>query len=315
MPADLELLKQADFILSKCGGRRATPDAVVVPIEKKFLVPMLLQPGQSQLFIKEITGDTPWELRGISSDQTSGTITGVRIQIQLPNGRFLIGGNGQDAGQFAWVGSYRYNVAPGVECNPGSKFQIVLTDMGNLEEPFAFNLVLDGCYNYYLKGGRLEPVDSVAEELRYAGIVNENILAPCWMAGYGPVTPAGFDDDYFVYSSDVGTLTVGSTLFTTLKIPIDAGLDFQLRRMLPDVQVGAGVTAGVIRARLRAGAGYALSDDFSDLARYLTAVEAPHDWKVRGGDAVYVDLQLADGAGAGDLTMQMHLEGVRRRKL
>jgi hypothetical protein len=318
MEPDLELLRQADQILSKCGGRRKLPDGtVVVPLEKKFLMPMLLEPNQTTVFTKQITGDTTWSLRAIASDQTSNQVTGVRLQIQLPNGRFLLGGNGIDIGQFAWVGSYRWSQNPELECNPGSKFQVALTDMVGLGSAFPCNLLFEGCYNYYLRGGKRvpPPPPGASGEDRYQGTVNENILAPCYVAGYGPATPAGFEDTQFTYSSPPVTLPVGGPIFQTVKIPIDRGLTFQLRRVLVDVQTDPTVSAGVVLGRLRAGAGYALNDDFIDLARYLNGAEFPHDWKVRGADAVYADLQLADFAGSGNFYVQIHLEGVRRRSV
>lgn len=311
--ADDVLLRQADWIQSKCGGRPALPpDTSVVAIERKIQLPMVLQPNQSKVFVKEVVTDTVWGLRAISSDQTSDTITGVRMQIQLPNGRFLFGGNGIDAGQFAWVGSYRYFLGE-VDCQPGSKIQVTLTDMVGLGSAFACNLVFEGCCKWYLKNGNRVPA-SVAAEPRIQGIVNENILAPSFIAGYGPATPHGFSDDMFTYSSALATLPLAGPLFTTLRIPIDSGLDFQLRRILVDVQEDNTVTAGVVLGRVRAGSGYALCDDFVDLERYLCGAPYGHDWKVRGSDAVFIDLQLADSTGTGSVTARVHLEGVRRRR-
>jgi hypothetical protein len=313
----LELLRQAQTIVSRCGGRRSTrPGMTVVPIERKILMPMVLQPNQAKIFTKEVVGETVWALRAISSDQGSNSITGVRVQIQLPNGRFLIGGNGQDIGQFAWVGSNRYSFDEEVECQPGSKIQVTLTDMVGLGAAFVCNLLFEGCYKYYIDGdGSAGHTPGASDDPRYQGIVNENILAPSYQAGYGPVTPAGYDDSLFTYSSDVATLPLAGPLYTTLKIPIDSGIDFQLRRILLDVQQDATVTAGVVLVRLRAGAGYALNDEYIDLARYVAGAEFAHDWKVRGQDAVFLDLQLADGAGVGSMTVVAHLEGVRRRKV
>jgi hypothetical protein len=314
---DLELLQQADVILGKCGGRPVLPDGLtVVPIQKSFLMPMVLTAGKSTVYTKEITGDARWALRAISSDAGSNGVTGVRIQIQLPNGRFLIGLNGQDVGQFAWVGSWRYAFDPEVEVDPGTKIQVTLTDTVGLGSDFVLNLLFEGCYKYYLKGGqRVEPGPSVARSPRAQGRINENILAPCYLLGEGPTIPEGFDDQTFTYSSELATLTIGGQLFSTLKLGIDTGYDFQLMRLLFDQQVDNTVTAGVVVARVRAGAGYALNDDFLDIWRYLNGAVAPHYWKVRGSDAIFVDLQLLDAAGAGDVTVQVHAEGIRRRKL
>lgn len=313
---ELQLLREADEVLSLCGQRRSFPDGTtVVPFERKILMPMVLQPGASTVFTKEITGDTYFELRAISSDQRANQITGVRIQIQLPNGRFLIGQNGQDVGQFAWIGSWRYAIDPFIESSPGQKFNVILTDTVGLGAPFAMNLVFEGCDNYYLRGGRRVDSPSVADQPRYSGLVNENILAPCYVAGFGPAVPDDSEDSLFTYSSDLATLPIAGPLFTSLKIPIDAGYDFRMNRILVDMQAANTVTAGVVLGRLRAGGGYALNDDYIDLAQYLAAAEYPHAWTVHGQDAIYIDLQLVDGAGTGSVTWRAHLEGVRRRRV
>lgn len=317
------LLREADRVLSKC-GRPSVRGAVAVPLFRGFLMPMVIQPNQTKVFTKEVTGDVSWWLRDISSAiGATGDATGVRIQIQLPNGRFLVGQNGQDVGQFAWVGSWRYNMDLGIECEPGSKIQVTLSDVVGLSDPLAVNLLFGGCYVYYLKGDSGLSAGDLASKLpRYQGIVNENILAPCWVAGEGPATPEGFIDERFTYTSmdpstDDGRTPVdvgGSNLTATLKISIDAGYDFFCRRILLDVTRDVTATAGTFLGRLRTGSGYALMDSFLDIARYLNGAEYPHDWKVRGEDAVYADLNLVDVAGSGNYYAQLHLEGVRRRR-
>ncbi len=312
------LLLEADRVLNKC-GRPVIRGAVAVPLFKGFLMPMVLQPDQTTVFTKEITGDVTWNLRSISSAiGASNGATGVRLQIQLPNGRFLIGLNGQDVGQFAWVGSWRYNLADGaVDCEPGAKIQVTLTDTVGLNAPLAVNLLFEGAYTYYLKGDSGVGASDLASDMpRYQGIVNENILAPCWMAGEGPYTPEGFQDERFTYSSLQNSVAVtGANLSTTLKILIDAGCDFLCRRVLVDVTRDDAATDGFFLGRLRTGSGYALCDSFFDIARYINGSVYPHDWKIRGEDAVYVDLNLTDPAGTGNYNVQVHLEGVRRRRI
>lgn len=313
MSMDLQLLSQADQVLSKC-GLRTFQGGSVVPLQKSFLMPMVLQPGQSTIYTKEITGETIWAMRAISSDQTSGVITGVRLQIQLPNGRFLIGGNGQDIGQFAWFGSWRYLMDPEVDCQSGSKIQVTLSDTVGLQAALAVNLLFEGAYKFLFRNGRPAPMRLASRQPRYQGVVNENILAPCWRAGIGPTTPPGFQDDLHTYASPVVTIPIAGPLTATVKIPIDAGIDFLCRKVHVDVSGSAAATAGTVLARVRSGTGYALNDDFIDYARYIGA-EWAHDWKVRGEDAVFIDLQLVDTTGAGNIFVQFFLEGVKRRRL
>jgi hypothetical protein len=314
----LELLRQMDATLSKC-GRPTLPGGVsCVPLLKHIVVPMILESGQTTVFMREIPGDTTWQLGAISSDQGMNSIKNIRVQIQFPNGRYLFGGNGIDIGQFAWVGSYRFLIDPPMHFEPGGKLKVTLTDTapGGAGVAQAVNLVFEGDYLYFLKGGELA-ADSMklASQLpRYQGTCNENILAPSWMTGVEPEVPVGYDQhDEFTYSSLVQTFNIGTTDNGQLVIAIDEGYDFFCRRILTDLQY-QGPTAGVVLGRLRAGTGYSFNDDFIDLGTYLCGAEWPKGWKIRGRDEVIIDLQLADVVGVGTITYQVHLEGVRRRK-
>lgn len=326
----LEYLAQADAILSKC-GRPQMPDGVsAVPIFKGFLMPMVLEPGGAVTFVKEITGTAPWQLRAISSDQASASLVGIRCQIQLPNGRFLFGGNGVDIGQFCWIGSWRWLQDPALRCEPGSKVQVTLTDTtsGGLAEATPCNLLFEGAYLHFMKGGELATGYPLASALpRYQGILNENILAPVWAGNEGVVTPPGYQDDYFQYSTPdpidqpaqtTWTVTGGAVTAQPNPLPfeiqIDPGFTMFVRRMLFDVQV-TGSALGVVLGKLRTGAGYVINDNYIDLARYLCGSEYAGQWKVKGSDSVFIDVALVDATGTGTVTFQVFLEGFRRRKI
>lgn len=313
---ELHLLKQADQILTKCGARPVIREGSVVTLTKSFIMPMVLDVGQTTIqFTKEITGETTWTLRAISSSAGSNTIQNVRVQIQFPNGRFLFGGlNGQDIGQFAWIGSWTYAVDPELDFEPGGKIQVTLSAVTPVATPTPINLLFEGCYKYFLRGGSGGPPDMVSNTPRYQSTVNQNILAPCYTAGYGPGLP---DDELFTYTQQPKTpitFVVGTApSAATVLIPIDPGIDFYCRRLLFDVGF-TGAATGVILARVRTGDGYALTDDYIDIARYLNGAQWAHDWHVRGGDAVFIDLQLVDATSAEDtITFQAFLEGVKRR--
>jgi len=326
---DPSLLKQADTALTACGARPPIAGDLWLPWPvKSFLVPMTVASGQVAAFPLEITGETPFELRSISSDLgmavTSGSAQtlGVRLQIQLPSGRYLFGNNGIDVSQFAWIGSFAFAVDPPEECQPGEKIQVTLTDFGGA--PLSLNLLFEGCYKYFFSGSVKGNPQSALQIPRYQGILNENILAPCWVAGYGIDTPPGFRDDYYVYSSPTipdattgvpqgVTLALPGPSATTIKIPIDQTNEFFCRRILFDLEADSTVTAGIVLGRLRTGDGFSLNDNFIDLAHYLNGVEFPKPWKIRGGDSVFVDLSLADATGTGNMYMQVHLEGYKRQ--
>jgi hypothetical protein len=317
----LELLRQMDAVLSKCGRPTLPGGVTCVPLTKDIMVPMILESGQTTVFMREIPGDTVWQLRAIQSDQGMNSIKNIRVQIQFPNGRYLFGGNGQDIGQFAWIGSYRFLMDPSMDFQAGGKLKVTLTDTtpGGAAAAQAVNLDFQGAYLYFLKGGQLanDPMKLASQLPRYRGDVNENILAPSWMTGAEPQVPSGYDQhDAFTYSSLVQTFVIGTNENGQLVIPIDEGYDFFCRRILTDVQFAGEMAppTGVVLGRLRTGTGYSFNDDFIDLATYLCGAEWPKDWKIRGRDEVIVDLQLADVLGAGTITFQIHLEGVRRRK-
>jgi hypothetical protein len=323
-----ELLVQADAILSKC-GRPVLPGGITaVPIPKGFLLPMVLDPGASYTFTKEITGNTPWVLRAITSDQVQNQLTGVRIQVQLPNGRFLFGGNGIDAGQFCWIGSWKWDQDPELRCEPGSKIQVTLSDpTGALSAATPVNLLFEGAYLFFMKGGVLIESPQLASNLpRYFGIVNENILAPVWMAGDPIQTPDGFEDEYFIYSSAdpndqpnlcTWTVTAGAITANPNPLPLEIAIDpsyvHHIRRILVDLQL-TGTAAAIVLSRFRTGAGYIFNDNFIDYARYICGAEYAGFWRVKGTDSVFIDCQLADFSGTGNATYQVFLEGFRRRR-
>ncbi len=330
---NLEYLRQAEVILSKCGRPRMRGGVSAVPIPKGFLMPTLTAQDSNMTattFTKEITGDAPWMLRAISFDQSSFLSSlnvqqakAIRLQIQLPNGRFLFGGNGVDLNSFAWIGSWRWLVDPEFRFEPGDKISVTLTGNQSLG---VVNLVFEGAYLYFMKGGeRVAPPVDLWSLPRYQGTVNENILAPAWMSNEGIYTPPGVADDYYIYSSpdptsatDAGTsftlvagaVTAGPNLFT---IQIDPGYEFFVRRLLFDVQ-NFGTATGSVMGRIRTGAGYALNNQNIDLAHYLNGAEFAGQFKVKGGDSVYIDTVLLDPIGTGNVTFQVHLEGYRRRR-
>ncbi len=326
----LEYLEQAQAALSKCGRPMLPGGVSAVPIPHSFVMPMVLEPGGAVTFVKEITSRGPWELLAISSSQASASLVGIRCQIQLPNGKFLFGGNGIDIGQFAWVGSWRWLQSPELRCEPGSKLQVTLTDTtaGGLAQSTPVNLFFEGADLHFMRGGEMSFPGTPASALpRYQGVLNESILAPAWMSGEGLETPAGFVDEYFMYATPTPvdqpaatTWTVTGGAVTTppnplpFEIQIEQGYTyFFVRRMLFDVQV-TDTASAIVLGKLRTGAGYVLNDNFIDLARYLCGAEFPGQWQIKGGDSVFIDLALADVTGTGTVTFQVFLEGFKRRR-
>jgi len=316
-------LIEAGRSLGACGALKRDNGDLVVPYPTKaFLLPMEITAGQGSVtFTKEITGETDWELRAIASSEGMGGLPlNVRVQIQLPSGRYLFGGNGIDASQLGWIGSYRYTIDPPVVCEPGDRFAVTLSDYGLAPgQVIDLTLVFDGVYRQYLRG----PVpDEVADALRipkYQNSLDSNVLAPVAASG---ALRAPYGDDYYIYSTApnvgaggaiTGTPLALPTAAVTLTIPIDAGTDFCVRRLLVDLEADVTVTAGSVLGRVRLGSGDNLSDNFIDLAANLCGLEFPVDWRIPAGDSVFVDLALVDTAGTGNMYMQVHLEGFKTR--
>jgi hypothetical protein len=324
---DVQLLTQADFTLNKCGRPVAPGGLSVVYIPKSFLVQQYFSVSPTtpqQTLMKEITGDAPWCLRSMSA--TSSATTALSVQVQLPNGRFL-NNNLADVLQTAGYGSFRYLFSKELECPVGSKIQVTFADTNTaVAQPMA--ILFEGAYKYLLKGGTgglCSSQDAAASMPRYLRNYNENIMAPCWQQGVGPATPQGFQDQQWFYRATGDATTAAGVSLTSAiaiplagpftavqQIPIDMDSPFRCRRLLFNVQADATVTAGTLLGRVRTGSGYALCDDFFDLATYIGSAPMPKDWEIDAGDSVYIDLQLVDQVGTGSIYLQTFLEGVKR---
>jgi hypothetical protein len=314
---DTKLLRQADYVLSRCGRPVPPPGLSAVYIPKGFLLQSVVPVASQVTVTTEIEGDATFCLRAISS--TVSTSTALYVQIQLPNGRFLIN-TLMDITQIAGYGSYRFLFSRELPCPPGSKIQITFdtsTPGAGAAQPIV--LLFDGAYAFYLRsdGRRALNVDEYVSELpRYLNGTGQNILAPCWISGEGPRTPAGYEDSRFIYSSPVTTIALAATQLTaSAQIQVQQASDFECRRFLVDVTASDTVTAGLFLVRVRLASGYLFTDDYIDLARLLGSAQWAKDWHCPAGDAVVFDFLLVDSAGSGSMTIQIHMDGVRRRKV
>ena len=317
---DVQFLRQADMVLSKC-GRPVAPAGMSavcfyrgIPVQAVFpIAPAAL----SQTITKEISGDTTFLLRAIS--MTSAALTALRIQIQLPNGRFLIS-NLADVLTLAGYGSWRFHLSEALECPPGTKITVTLLDTNALAaQPIM--LLFEGVDRYLLKGGRGCRPQLASDLPRYRLSAPQNILAPCSMAGLGPETPDGFTDEEFIYCSDHDpegpgfSIDVNATsLSGTLSVPIDHGSDFLCRRITFRQTADTGVILpGLWLGRMRDSSGYALMDDYLDLIGMLNGAPMPgKDWFVKRGGEIFIDVRLVGATGRGNVYLTAFFEGVRR---
>ena len=313
---DVQLLKQADVVLSKC-GRPVAPlgmSAVClyrgIPIQAVFPV---TPASASQTITREISGDTTFLLRAIST--TSSAATALSVQIQLPDGRFLLS-NLADVLTFAGYGSWRWLLTEELECPPGTKITVTLVDQNpTVAQPVM--LLFEGADRYLLRSARGGAPRLASDLPRYRISENQNIMAPCSMAGEGPETPDGYQDEEFTYVSDLFTQDVAGTNLTgTLNIPIDQGSDFLCRRLAFQQTVDATVVLpGLFLGRMRDSSGYALMDDYLDLIGLLNGAPLPgKDWRIAAGGQIFIDVQLAGATGTGNAYFTVYLEGVRRSR-
>lgn len=329
---DIQFLQQADWALSKC-AQPTPPQNVDIVYRTRYLfaqavVPGAGLPGSTQKFTVIVTGDTNWELRSISASWATSQL--IFLQIMLPDGSFLTNAY-QDEFLFGGYGSNRWVATKPYECPPGSK--IIIGFDTNLPGAFFttsqnITLLLEGAYKYYLKSSGSPPkpnVEEFAENMpRYLGNPNQNIMAPCWVQGHGPATPDGFIDQWFTYSS--GAQIISNTYFPGVTIPIAGPTsgyatiqieqlsDFVCRRLFFWVVADPTVTGGEILANIRVSSGYALTNDYIDVFRYLGGAMLPHDLNLKSGEQITFDLTLVDGAGTGNMYFQAFAEGAKRYK-
>jgi hypothetical protein len=311
---DVQMLRQADQVLSKCGRPIAPAGASAVCLERRIPIQVVFTAppaSASQTITKEISGETTFLLRAIST--TSTAATALLVQIQLPDGRFLLS-NLADVLTFAGYGSWRWLLSEELECPPGTKITVTLVDENVLvAQPIM--LLFEGADRFFVRSARPGPQRLASDLARYRRSPNQNIMAPCWMAGEGPETPSGYEDEQFTYISALFSQSVTAADLTgTISVPIDWGSDFLCRRLGFVQTVDGTVTApGVFLGRLRDSSGYALMDDYVDLVGILNGAPLPgKDWRVARGGQIFIDLQLAGATGTGNAYFQVFLFGVRR---
>ena len=325
--ADVQFLQEADWTLSKC-GQPVPParDINIVYRLKYFLVqtvvPPALQAGSTQIFTKLITGDTTWELRAISANWASGQL--IYLQIQLPDGSYLSNVLEDDL-VFAGFGSNRWTATKPIECPTNSKVIIAFdTNLPNATVSQNITMLLEGAYKYYVKSPTIHPNPvGFAEGLsRYLGNTNQNILAPSWVQGYGPATPQGWEDVWHTYDS--GFQIINGVFFPGVTIPltgstvssatiqIERASDFVVRRFYFWVQADPTVTFGSILGRIRISSGYAVTNDYFDLYRYIGGSMLAHDLNLKAGEEIFFDLVLVDATGSGNMYFQAFAEGCKR---
>jgi len=324
---DIQFLQEADWTLSKCGQPLPPAEGISIVYRLKYflvqdVVPRSLAVGSTQTFTKIISGDTTWELRSISANWFAGQL--VYLQIQLPDGSYLSNVLEDDL-VFAGYGSNRWTASRPIECPTNSKIIIAFdTNLPAATVAQNITLLLEGAYKYYVKSGVTHPApEAYAERLpRYLGNPNQNIMAPSWVQGYGPGTPDGWEDVWFTYDS--GAQIINGTRFPGVTIPLtgstvasatiklERASDFICRRFYFWIQADATVSAGSILARIRISSGYAITNDYFDVFRYISGGMLAHDLNIKAGEQIFFDLNMVDATGTGNMYFEAFAEGAKR---
>lgn len=313
MIGDIEVLKRADFVLSKC-GRPLPPEkgiaALDIPVH--FFYQAVVPDESTQQQYCEITGQHTFYLRAISALPPDSDP--IYVQIKFPDGRFLSQAL-RDLAQMAGVGSNRMNLDREVECPPGSKIWITSdTTILASGDSLAFSLLFEGVYRIWMRNvsPQSHPEEFAAGMPRVFRSRNQNIMAPRWMSSDYPGD--GFSFAYTTSSENppaFGVPAAGSGVQSTIKIQTDTGWEFLCRRVLA-VAVADGGTSGTPYVRIRESSGYQLTDDFVNLTN-LAGNPLPTWWRVPPGKDILIDILVVDPGGAGDITYYFFFDGIRRR--
>lgn len=297
------------------------------------VVPSAGSVGSTQTFTLVIDGDTNWCLRAMSASWFTSQL--IYLTIEYPDGKFLANVLMDDL-IFAGYGSNRLVMSEEIECPPNSKIQATFdTNLAGAGSSQNIMILFEGAYKYYLKNvppppsksfgfqRRIEEWEAFAESMpRYLGHPNQNIMAPCWMQGYGPGTPHGFEDVWYTYDSGSQiisgtrfpgvTIPLGGSTASQAKIQIQLTSDFTVRKLYFWIAADATVTGGSILARIRLSTGYAVTNDYIDVFKYISGACLPCDLTVKAGDQIFFDLSLVDGLGSGNMYFAAFAEGCKR---
>lgn len=313
MTENIELLRQADQCLSRCGRNLAPQGLRSVDVYAGLFYQTVVANQSTQEQPLEITGDTTFVMKAISAIQAPVL---AYVQIQFPNKMFLQQSLRQ-LNQNCGVGSNRYVLDREIVCAPETKILITGdTSISNPGSAQPFSLLFEGAYRYYLKPSsklpeRIVPAALAASLPRIYSTRNQNPMAPRWMSAEFDLAGA----EWYTYaqspSATFAVPSAGGGSNNRVVIPTEMGYEFFLRRFYGLATLDAGTT-GTPYVRIREGSGRELTDDYVNLANI--GQQAMGDWwRIPNGRDIIVDLIVVDSTGPGNITVQWFFEGMRRR--
>jgi hypothetical protein len=323
---DLELVKQADFVLSKC-GRPQVPTGITAFDMGQGLLYVVTTPATSiTTGTRIIPPDVPnpgerdvrpvYVVRGFSANMDHDCY----IRILFPDGTFFEQIPSALSGDL-WFGSYRRTFSRDIVCPVGSVITIITDTTRSVtgsSNASTVGILFEGAFRYMLKGGpnAQRGVRPASELARYSRSPNGNILAPEWMLDLDfAEIPQGAVQTPYTYDSGTlqnGTGTLTAAGYQTIQIPVDSGWDFRARRFRFETTF-TNTLAGQLMVKARDGSGYAMYSDYAPLSQVQGAPYAA-DWCVRGGKSMLFDFQFRNVTGTGTLTFTVIVDGARQRR-
>lgn len=306
-----ELIQQADYTLSQCGGRRLTDGVVAIDFPGGLVYNSNNPPDQVTQGTITNPDDTTFFIRSISLSQDNNSYG----RIQWPDGKYM--SNQQlSLAQIAWYGPLKRPLTREMPIEPGELITVVANPVPAVGPGVTTNtsILFGGVFRYLLKGGSLMSIPR-GDADRYARSPNGNILAPeMYLDTTFSEIPQGASRTPFILqslSSQSQTIAAPGGN-ATIEIPVSSSFDFFARRLDFETSFDGGV-AGELLVKLRDGSGYSLHSDYCPISQ---VEDAPlgKNWCVRAGVSIFADFMLRNATGVGNVNLTtVNVIGVRQK--
>ncbi len=312
--SDYTLIGQADYVLSKCGGRQLPGGLVAVDFPGGLLYNSSNTADQTTTGTRDNPKDTTFYVRSIKIIQDANTYG----RIQWPDSKWL-SNQSCSLGGSAWFGCLSRAITKEVPIRPGELITILTNPVPTQGAGVGTytSILFEGVFRYLLKNGRLSPyVPNDAEKYtRYSRTPNGNILAPeRELDSEFLEIPKGMRRTPFILqslSSEAVTIAAPGGE-ATIEVPISSSFDFFARRFYVEYAFDEGV-AGDLLVKRRDGSGYSLDSDFVPIGQMLDAPLAKA-WCLLHGVSVFLDFALRNGTGSGNVTIStVNIVGSRQK--
>ena len=318
-------LEQANYILDACGRPVAPKNTSYVDLPASIGYSRFMPgstdgtyPGSEDIGGVMHKGRGSFMLRAITAQSLPRNTQGVYWRLRLPDGRFLQSALTSHAMAFGF-GSDRQSLTPEIEWKAGEKLYVdldtILAGPPPSDTGYSVAMQFEGAFRFPISGA--PPAHPLTGDFpRYFEGVSQNILSPAFRFGPGcpSETPAGYQDEEFVYVSPVNGLPTSGSQVSNIAVAIEPNSDFILRAVWPFFPGSSNEGTGSVVIRPRRGDGYVMSNVFIP----VNSIQGPvfPELRIKAGDNFYFDAKVIDGAGAFEVvTFGLYLVGVKRRRI